>query len=170
VGSGGTILHNVGQGWTPQTSGTTQDLDAIWGSGANDVYVGGQNGTLLHSVDHGQTWTPQDAGTPQAFFTIWGSGSEDVYACGIGCYHSTNRGQNWTLLPKLSFTVTALWGSGPNDLFAVGYGGGIAHTADHGQTWTAEQSGVTADLFAIWGSGPVDVYVAGDLGTMLRGH
>jgi hypothetical protein len=31
-----------------ETSNSTQDLVAVWGSGAGDVYVVGAGGTLLH--------------------------------------------------------------------------------------------------------------------------
>jgi hypothetical protein len=37
VGDLGTIRHFDGASWTPMSSGTTQSLKAIWGSGAGDV-------------------------------------------------------------------------------------------------------------------------------------
>ena len=54
-----------------------------------------------------------------------------------------------------------VWGSGPDDVFAVGTGGLILHSANDGQTWTAQASGTSAYLIGVWGSGPDDVFAVG---------
>ena len=69
------------EGWTTLTSGTTADLNGVWGSGPNDVYVVGNSGTVLHSVD-GIAWTPLTSGTSVALNAVWGSGPTDVYIVG----------------------------------------------------------------------------------------
>src|SRR5436305_11407700 len=35
VGAGGVIVHRVSGVWAPATSGATENLNAVWGSGAN---------------------------------------------------------------------------------------------------------------------------------------
>lgn len=45
----GTIWHFDGTGWTPFNTGATRLLD-IWGSSATDVFVVGENGTILHGA------------------------------------------------------------------------------------------------------------------------
>jgi hypothetical protein len=57
-----------GNTWTPQHSGTTQDLYDVDWSGSLFVVVG-QNGTILTSFD-GNTWTPQHPGTTQDIASI----------------------------------------------------------------------------------------------------
>jgi hypothetical protein len=44
------VLHGTGRGarWSQEPSGTDEDLLAVWGSGADDVYAVGYAGTILH--------------------------------------------------------------------------------------------------------------------------
>ena len=41
------MVHNDGKVWRIQESGTTQDLEAVWGSGATQVFAVGSHGTVL---------------------------------------------------------------------------------------------------------------------------
>ncbi|MDB4993111.1 MAG: Glucosyltransferase-I precursor [Myxococcaceae bacterium] len=90
VGDEGSIQHYDGNAWTKQSSGTTRRLTAIWGTGPDDVFAGG-NGALLHY--DGTAWTPESFPDGGAFgFTdIWGSGRSDVWAVGTNgvVFHRT---------------------------------------------------------------------------------
>lgn len=58
VGDGGTILHSSnGVTWSPQTSGTMNDLAAVSVVSATDVFAVGAGGTILH-YDR-TTWSVQ---------------------------------------------------------------------------------------------------------------
>jgi hypothetical protein len=48
VGSGGTILHYDGTGWSAMSSGTNGLLGGVWGSSGSDVFAVGLHGTILH--------------------------------------------------------------------------------------------------------------------------
>src|SRR5438477_52756 len=65
VGNPGVILHSAGDGtWTPQTSPiTTGKFAGAWGSGAGDLYVVGDAGTL-HSTGDGK-WELYATGSAQ---------------------------------------------------------------------------------------------------------
>jgi len=52
-------------------------LNAVWGSGANDVWIVGTRGTVLHG--DGTTLTPLPSGTSDVFFAVWGTGPDDVW-------------------------------------------------------------------------------------------
>ena len=41
------IVKWNGSAWVAQNSGTTTDLQAVWGSDANNVWVVGASGTIL---------------------------------------------------------------------------------------------------------------------------
>jgi photosystem II stability/assembly factor-like uncharacterized protein len=64
-------------------SGTTQPLLDIWGSDASNIFVVGDQGTILHSADHGVTWTAMPTGTTDTIFGVWGSSPTDVYAVAL---------------------------------------------------------------------------------------
>jgi photosystem II stability/assembly factor-like uncharacterized protein len=83
VGTEGYILGttNTGSSWAPRLGPSISNFNAVWGSSAADVYVVGDGGELLHSVDQGLTWQHEGGGN-QALFGVWGSGGDDVYAVG----------------------------------------------------------------------------------------
>jgi photosystem II stability/assembly factor-like uncharacterized protein len=80
---GGAIFHTAdgGLSWIAG-SATSNDMAGVWGSGSGDVYVVGDNGTILHTTNHGATWTPQASGKINGLVGVWGSSSADVYAVG----------------------------------------------------------------------------------------
>jgi hypothetical protein len=87
VGVSGTILHWDGSVWTSVSSGTTNNLWGIWGSGASDVWAVGNSdvafvGTILHW--DGSAWTSVSSGTTSHLYGVWGSGPSDVWAVGDG--------------------------------------------------------------------------------------
>ncbi len=56
------------------------DLFGVWGSGPNDIYVVGDQGTILHF--DGQKWSSQVSGTQVRLNSVWGSGPNDIYVVG----------------------------------------------------------------------------------------
>ena len=61
VGNTGTILRTTDGGttWTPQTSGTTNNLTCVYFSDVNNGTIVGDNGTIIKTTDGGTTWTTQ---------------------------------------------------------------------------------------------------------------
>ncbi len=58
VGDGGTILHSLdGVTWSPQSSGTTNDLYSLFVFADSDAFAVGAQGTILHY--DGKAWTRQ---------------------------------------------------------------------------------------------------------------
>ena len=74
------ITHYDGVSWSPQASGTTNNLFGIWGSAPNDVFAVGANGTILHY--DGTGWSAQASGTTGHLYGVWGSSKYDVFAVG----------------------------------------------------------------------------------------
>ena len=136
VGMGGTILHDGGQGWTVQDSGTSADLMAVWGTSSTNVYAVGSNVILKYD---GTGWTPIDgkAGPVGFVYTdIWGRGPEDIFVVGVryapaeivdirGIIRHYD-GREWSLeqigMPQ---PVADIWGFDSGSVYAVGGGGRI---------------------------------------------
>ena len=82
------ILHYNGTTWaTDPVSGTlTQSaLNAVWGSGASDVWAVGSQGVILHY--NGTAWAADGKSgtvTQNSLLGVWGSGPQDVWASGGG--------------------------------------------------------------------------------------
>jgi len=97
VGAAGKIWHSNGGNYVVETSGTSNALYGVWGSGPNDVYVVGDIGTILHSTGNG-TWTQQNSGTAVALEGIGGANASEIYIAG----------DNGTILHKTDPT-SAIW-------------------------------------------------------------
>lgn len=95
-------------------------LNAIWGSGPNDVWVVGTRGYAAHF--DGTKWESRSAKTLLALFSIWGSGPTDVWAGNSGKSLFHWQGTEWqesTLPPGENRAVIALGGAGPENVLAV---------------------------------------------------
>ncbi len=83
VGAGGWILTSPdGIQWTPQPSGTSQDLRGVdYGSGSGLFVAVGANGTILASAS-GTGWTPHTSGTTNYLFGVVGDLCDRFVAVG----------------------------------------------------------------------------------------
>jgi hypothetical protein len=110
---------------TNPLSGTTNSLNAVWGSSGSDVFAGGMSGTLLHY--NGSTWSsmPSAANWLQG---IWGSSDSDVFALGWGGTITHYNGSIWSSMSSgTMWSLYGVWGSSGSDVFAVGDYGTILH-------------------------------------------
>ena len=120
VGNSGTILFYDGSAWSVMTSGTSNNLRAVWGRSATDVYAGGWMGTLLHY--DGTSWSPVDAGfgsTP--IYSIWGTASETFVG---GMYGKLARNRGSGFVDEFSGsdgTIYDLWGATSDELYTTSY-------------------------------------------------
>jgi hypothetical protein len=161
VGDSGFVVHYDGTAWTPQTSGTTQHLNAVWGSGSGTgglIFAVGNGGTIL-SFD-GTSWHAQTSGTTQALYAIWGASATDVFAVGAGGTILHYDGTAWS--PQSSGSTQPLhgvWGSSGSSVYAVGDGSTILRS--NGTSWTSQPAGASMDLRGVWGSSPTNVFAVG---------
>jgi hypothetical protein len=87
VGEAGIILRWNGSGWAPETSGTSDELFAVWGTGTDDVWAAGGGAfefggsTLLHRS--GGAWQPVATGSLASLRAVTG-GNGKIYIAGIG--------------------------------------------------------------------------------------
>jgi hypothetical protein len=134
------------------------DLHAVWGATAGDVWAVGAAGATLHW--NGSAWVLRPSGTSAALRGIWGSSSDNVWAVGDGGTILRWNGAGWTVVPSgTAVQLNAVWGSAANDVWTVGAGGTVLHWAGSG--WSGVASGTSNDLNSIWGSSASDVYVVG---------
>jgi hypothetical protein len=106
-----------------------EDFRTIWGSSANDIWVAGTNGTLLHYVSG--TWTRQSALGSATITGIWGTSASDVYAVSESGDIWHYNGLAWVAMPNTGDTLYGVWGSGTRDVWAVGTDG-VTNAVVHG--------------------------------------
>jgi hypothetical protein len=153
--------------WTAQASGTTDDLDGIWGSSASDLWVTSWN-VVLRSTGDG-TWSKRkvDASYTGWLYGVWGTSSSNVYAVEASGFINHWTG-SWIVTDTHTSTdLLGVWGSSASDVYVVGQVGLILHSTGDG-SWTAQNSAVSERLWSVWGSGAHDLYTVGDAGRILH--
>ena len=149
--------------WTPSTVsqfGTFENVNAIWGASASDIWIGGTNGsTSLHHWN-GSSWSPYPgAFTTEDVLALWGSSSTDVYAVG-GTKIQRWDGLSWTDVTSGSTnSLLSVWGSSSTDVYAGGFAGTLVHSTG-GAFSAVSGTGIGNEyVTAIWGTGPGNIYV-----------
>jgi hypothetical protein len=149
--------------WTPSTvsqTGSFEQINAIWGSGPSDVWVGGTNGNSRFHHWDGASWTASPGANSTVDVTgMWGSSSTNVYAVGNTKIEQWD-GANWTdVTSGTTNPLLAIWGSSATDIYAGGLSGTLVHSTG-GAFSSVSSTGIGVEnVSAIWGSSSSDVYV-----------
>jgi len=157
---------------TKQMTSTTMSFSNIWGSGPGDIYITGDNDTILHSTGDGIWTAVNPTATGMHYKGIWGSSENDVYtlcADGFGgnpmILRSTGNG-SWSPVAAPA-EMLGIWGSAVDDIWAVGVNGTIRHSTG-GNAWSISLSPTMNHLYSVWGTGKLNAYAVGSAGTILR--
>jgi hypothetical protein len=155
-------------GWQKQPSGTTQNLNGLWGSSATDLYAVGNAGTIVHSRGDGQ-WIAQTSGTTATLNAIWGSSTTDLYVAGESIVLRSSGDGHWRSETPPGASYQAVWGSGAGDVYIAGIIG-LAHSTGDG-TWTAQPPvQQTRGYFGLGGRSANDVWAVGGDGQQTVGQ
>ena len=160
VGTHGFIAVYNGSVWNDSPSGTTSNLQAVWGVASAPtprVFAVGDAGTIL--TYDGTSWQPQSSGTTQTLRAVWGTSATDVYAVGDAGVIVHYDGSTWSTQATGARALYGLWGISPTSVYAVGDGPTILHY--DGSGWMSLPLNIPIDLRAIWGSSPTDIYAVG---------
>ena len=173
VGPGGTIVKYDGTALTSETSGTTVDLNAVFGTDKSKVYAVGNEGTILFF--DGISWTAQTSGTTEHLMGIAGTNSQAFFvAVGGRATVLQSNGINWDSVDVsgtgiLDATLNAVWGDAlGGEFFAVGNAGTILHrAAGTNGAWDKQTSPTSLDLLAVHGTSGSQVFAVGKEGVIL---
>lgn len=180
VGGDGGVFHSTSDGGWQYEGKTPADFNAVWGSGAGDVYVGGSSpgsfqdtGYLGHRavVDGGATWTyagfpspAQIVGTREIFGGVaaapgksWWAGAEFYGTKTVLAHTAIDGGQEvWvrdTFSPPVD--LRSFWARSESDVWAVGALGRLYHY--DGAAWK--------DAFLVFNGAPLTAHLTGISGT-----
>lgn len=165
--------------WTPMTSNTTQDLNAIWGTASNNIFAVGRGGTILHY--NGSSWTAMASNTTFDLYDVWGTSATNVYAVGSDSsgngYVTRYNGTSWsevvnnhsnlwvydeTNTAQLALAQYGIWGTSATNIHTAGgfsisgtslfYGGGnwlIPNTPFRWRYGMFDVDGTTNDMVQV---------------------
>ena len=190
VGDNGTIEAYNGSTWSPQTSGTTENLLAVTFADATHGWAVGEGGTILATTDGGQTWSAQTniTGTskfcspyPYCNYLQGVAFSDDLHGIIVGTWETilttSDGGGTWTAVSGsppgspvtpggYSLNAVAYTASSSSTAYAVGTNGTILESTDSGSTWSAQTSGTTELLEGVAFAGRMG-FAVGAGGTIL---
>jgi len=165
-GQGGMILQRRGGQWRETTLQREGSAVAGWAVAANDVWVAGKYGEIMHW--DGSQWTSQLAipGHRGRWGDLWASGPRDVWLVGAQIAHWD--GTAWRVVPTPGNTsgFRSVWGTGPDNVWVAGAEGTLLRW--NGTTWTRMATGTTRTLTGLWAADPNDLWVSGEEGTLLH--
>lgn len=112
-----TVDHTRPMEWHAMDSGTTETLNDIWGSSSSNIFVVGNNGTILHY--DGTSWTVMNSPVTEHILAIWGRSENQIYAVGYNGTQISYDGSNWShmgaiphppgIVSDVSGTSTGTW-------------------------------------------------------------
>ncbi len=142
VGSGGTIIHYDGTSWAKMASGTTVDLQDVWGLDGTHVWATGYNVGDGHSVllqYNGTSWTTLYDNISQPplnyfhFSTVWTYDPSILYLSGGSQLRILKQGTYTQIETGGQWITYRTRGSGVNDIFTTGQGSELTHY--NGVSW-----------------------------------
>ena len=133
-------------------------INAIWGTSASDIWVGGTNGPNALQRWNGTSWTSTAYGTD--VLGLWGTSATNVYAVGSTKIQHFD-GTSWTdLTSNASSPLLSVWGSSASDIYAGGFAGTLVHSTDGVTFSSVPSTGIGVEpISAIWGTSSTDVWV-----------
>jgi len=132
VGALGGIAHYNGSTWTKLTSGTTVDLQDIYGIDATNIWATGTNsdynGTVILSFD-GTTWKKLYEGNYYGFSSVWTSTGRILFVAGDSgpLTLESNTLIFKKLLTPASYVMYSVRATGANDIFFTGQNSEVTH-------------------------------------------
>lgn len=171
--SGAYLIYGGGTSWTYENVGPSQQTKNFYGvesSAAGEVWIVGDDGTILHAPTLLGGWSQQTSTVSVTLFGIRRVGSE-LFAVGDGgiIIHSPD-GNTWSAIA--SSTAESLFAvAGLNDSTWLATGRVGAGVRYNGSSWSTDATGSGSDLrgLAVVGDSVVrGAWIVGDAGSILH--
>ena len=162
--------------WFIEQSGTSAWLSSVSGTAADNIYVGGEDGTLLHSNGDG-IWVSSGRATVDRISSLWVASRDELYAVVGGgnaqrrwghVVHSTNGGAAFEIVMELDDPWHQVWGFDADNVFVARSEG--FRSTDHGASWMEMPASLAGmSVRSVWASSALDIYFVGMGGRSQQG-
>ncbi len=147
--------HSTAQ-WSVHHS-TNKSLESIHFANANDGWVLGQLGIILHTINGGQIWTNQNSGVNTSLTSVFFIDENNGWICGgeWGANQSgvilktSNGGQSWDVQTNTQNVLEKIYFTDQDNGWVVGSLGYMMGTNNGGQTWINLTPGTNETLMDI---------------------
>lgn len=141
---------------------------------ADEGWLVGREGAILHTADGGETWTEQSSGTNSDLYAVRFRGPDTGWVVGASgkLLHTFNGGATWSdrLIPVTDRSVYDVEFPSERKGFAVGAEGTLLYSVDVGRRWTSRSIDTRIGFRSldIWGTEAVMVGDSGFVGLFTR--
>lgn len=166
----GFVTAGLSHVWRTDDYGENWVQSPIGGCGANDLesicfinkdegwFVGTPSTTLevsiVHTTDGGETYDIQTNPTDPDIKLNSVCFADNQHGVAVGnagtIIYTSDGGQNWEIIPYPYSRWQSVFVTESGKAWAVGQNGNIAYSADWGYTWTAQESGVSCELWEVF--------------------
>ncbi len=141
ITANGSTWSDHSGGWAPQTSGITQNANAVFFTDVNTGWMVCDGGVIRHTTNGGSTWSAQTSGTTKDLNAVSFASATiglAVGASGTVC-HTGNGGTSWTCATSgtSGFNGVAFVAGRTDSAYAVGDNGVGSRTVNGGSSWSA---------------------------------
>jgi photosystem II stability/assembly factor-like uncharacterized protein len=134
-----TSLNAQTPGWVTQTSGTTNNLNAVFFINTLTGYAAGNSGTILKTTNGGTNWSALSSNVPTHLFAIHFINATTGFIAGdVGTVlKTTNGGSSWaTQNSGVPYHLDGIYFSNASTGVICGWYGTIIRTTNGGSSWT----------------------------------
>lgn len=121
VGSGGLMIQNTGGSWQSWLPASRQDLRAVHGSDATEVWAAGKGGALLRRASSAHGWEIKMSGTNQDLSALWVYGPGEIWIGGQLAGVRKFPSNPWQDTSFFATGLTAAWGDA-SSVWLSGFG------------------------------------------------
>ena len=164
------ISYSQTYGWFVQTSGTNNNLNAVFFVNANSGTAVGNSGTILHTTNAGANWVVQSSNTPNHLYGVFFYDANTGWVSGdVGIMlKTTNGGTTWSQQNSTSaYQLHQIIFLDANTGICAGWYGTILRTSNGGTTWTSQNSGTSRNLLGASFVNSSTVFAVGLYGTIV---
>ena len=164
-------IYSQPYGWFAQTSGTSNNLNAVYFVNPTTGVVVGQSGLILRTSNGGTNWGSVTSGTGAHLFGVYFINGNTGYVVGdVGVVlRTTNAGSTWSSqssgvgyqLRSVSFTNT-------NTGYIAGWYGTFLRTTNGGTNWVSYSTGLTTNLTCVSFADANNGFAGGQFGNLIR--
>ena len=140
-------------GWYTQSSGTSNDLNAVFFSCLNVGWAVGDSNTVITTADGGANWTEQNAGAAGDLHSVFFIDLNTGWIVGEGgtIKKTTSGGVNWfTLTSGVTFDLYSVVFTDINRGYVVGDSRLKMRTTDGGCTWEVQVQTLPGTLYSVF--------------------
>jgi hypothetical protein len=174
VGQSGRIFaRRGGSDWVQETSPTSQNLDTVWGSDANNVWLVGRAGTLVRWDTGTAAWVRVESPVTAPLTGVWGDAADRFFAAGVAGTIIVWDGEGWSAATGgTAENLRGVFLRSRSDGWAVGANGTVMRY--RGLGWAKvpvmvdAETELAEELYGVWAFAGDDAWAVGTKGTIIR--